>query len=138
MRGWHDPGPDARLECHKDSTSLPGYEPNETWVMKFYLPAGVQGLHEPLPGAPYESLTFTTFLPADSEGNLVKNLLQVAWRRGLLFRIGFNVLTQKWDALVVNGFDLKRCRTGGAAHGGFPDPNYLPLLKMDLKSVGLE
>jgi hypothetical protein len=79
------------------TASLAGYEGAGTLVVRFAIPSGFQDLDAPIPGEPYEGINMTSYLPDTSEGREVLRLLELGWKRRLLFKIGFNPNTKRMN-----------------------------------------
>jgi deltex-like protein len=90
-----------------------------------------------MPGITCDAFIRDLYLPDNTEGRDIMRMLQLAWHRKLLLRVGFNPLTHKMDTIVANGFELKWNRIGGILNGGYPDDSYFSRLRMDLKDVGI-
>jgi deltex len=116
--------------------SLPGHD-GGTIIVRFYLGAGRQDIHDPLPGSSFKAMHYHTYLPDNSEGQEMLKRLQLAWNRRLLFRIGYNPTTKRMDMLVVNGLELKSNTHGGILKNGYPDPSYMSRLKHDFREIGI-
>lgn len=62
-------------------TSLPGYSPcGQIWIT-YEVPGGIQGLHHPDPGQPYDGLKIRAYLPDNPEGREVHKV-SICIRRG--------------------------------------------------------
>ena len=136
ITGYQPHTPQNRMKVERESSSLPGYRCGTT-VITFHIGAGVQQENHPIPGRRFNQYTFKTYLPRNSEGEELVDMLRLAWNRGLLFRIGYNSHTKKFDTIVLNGIELKSNKYGGPLANGFPDPNYLSGLKTDLHEIGI-
>lgn len=137
LTGYQPVSPLNRATVVHEISRLPGYETVGTLTLEYFIAAGVQTLNDPLPGHRFDSFTIQTYLPDNSEGAHVATLLDTAWRRGLLFRIGYNAVTKCMDTIVVNGLELKRFRRGGHAGYGYPDPSYMSRMRQDLMEIGI-
>ena len=68
----------------------------------------------------------------------VLRLLKVAWERKLTFAIGTSVTTGATDTLVWNEIHHKTESTSNYSGHGYPDPNYLDNVLMELAAQGVE
>lgn len=127
----------AHMNVTESSSSLHGYDTCGTIIIDFIFPSGIQELEHPLPGESFEGLEMQTYLPNNSEGQEIIRMLRIAWSRRLLFRIGYNPNSKRWDKVVPNGFEFKTSQFGGVLLRGFPDPIYMSSLKSDLAAIGV-
>ena len=67
----------------------------------------------------------------------VLKLLRVAWQRKLTFTIGSSVTTGATDTVVWNEIHHKTESTSNHSGHGYPDPNYLDNVLMELSSQGV-
>ena len=137
IRGYQPKHPNSFFRVEEDATPLAGFAECSSLVLSFHIEAGYQSTDMPLPGETFNGLKLTSFLPNNQEGQEMVRLLNIAWERGLLFRVGFNPQTNRMDQVVPNGFEFKLRRDGGILFHGFPDPSYMNRLKADLKDVGV-
>ena len=68
----------------------------------------------------------------------VLKLLRKAWDRKLTFTIGTSVTTGATDTLVWNEIHHKTESTSNHSGHGYPDPNYLDNVLMELSIQGVE
>ena len=73
------------------------------------------GWQHPAQGQPYRERYFTAYLPNNSEGQNVCQLLKRAFDAQLLFTIGKYQATGEDNQIVCNGIEHKIYRSGGAA-----------------------
>ena len=64
------------------------------------------------PGQPYRSSTRVAYLPNNAEGTEVLKLLQLAFKRRLIFTIGDSVTTGRKNVPVWNGIHHKTVSSG--------------------------
>lgn len=138
ITGYQPHTEESSMRYAADRQRLAGHDDCGTLVIHFHIGAGTQGLEHPIPGEPFPAFDYVTYLPDNSEGHEVLRMLELAWKRGLLFRIGFNPATKRKDVIVPNGIELKTKRTGNPQQGGWPDVSYMSRLKSDLKEVGIQ
>ena len=67
----------------------------------------------------------------------VLRLLQVAWERKLTFTIGTSVTTGATDTVVWNEIHHKTESSSNNSGHGYPDPNYLDNVLMELSLQGV-
>ena len=67
----------------------------------------------------------------------VLRLLQVAWERKLTFTIGTSVTTGATDTVVWNEIHHKTESSSNHSGHGYPDPNYLDNVLMELSLQGV-
>ncbi|KAJ7374750.1 E3 ubiquitin-protein ligase dtx3l [Desmophyllum pertusum] len=91
----------------------------------------------PNPGQPYSGLFCTAYLPDNSAGQELLNLLRRAFDARLIFTIGKCHATGEENRIVWNGIELKTSRSGGPANRGYPDPSYLDRVKSQLTEKGI-
>ncbi len=77
------------------------------------------------------------YLPDCPKGQRVLRLLQVAWDRRLTFTIGTSVTTGASNTVVWNEIHHKTECHGNFSGHGYPDPNYLDNVLMELESQGV-
>lgn len=137
LTGYQPMHTGATMRAFTSHDSLEGFPQCGTITIVFTIPGGEQSMHCPMPFERFEDFVFETYLPNSDEGQHVHQMLQLAWNRRLLFRIGYNPRTKKMDHIVLNGLELKNHKFGGIQGNGFPDPYYLTGLKQDLKKMGI-
>ena len=76
-------------------------------------------------GKQYPSTNRTGYLPDSPEGQKILRLLEVAFKRKLVFTVGRSVTTGADNVIVWNGIHHKTNINGGSANFGYPDPTYL-------------
>ena len=136
LTGYQPDTEGSRIVINNSPNSLPGFECS-TIVIRFEIVGGVQGILQPLPGEKFQDFVFETYLPNNSEGKEVLRLLKIAWDRKLLFRIGYNPQTKKYDKVILNGLEMKTRRDGGMISNGYPDVSYMSRLKSDLGELSI-
>lgn len=97
-------------------------------VHYYRMSSGIQGVEHPNPGRPYYAVGFPrmSFLPNTKKGKKVLHLLNVAFKRKLIFTIGRSVTTGREDVVTWNDIHhtvspdeqfLDRCLKELEAHG---------------------
>ena len=71
-------------------------------------------------------------------GVQVLKLLKIAWERRLTFTIGTSVTTGATDTVVWNEIHHKTESSSNYSGHGYPDPNYLDNVLMELSLQGVE
>lgn len=119
-------------------THLPGHDNCGTISIQFVIKGGIQTMSDPLPGDHFPDYNFNTYLPDNGEGRELLRLLELAWNRGLLFRIGYSLETKKTNRIIPNGIEMKIRTDGGIQNRGYPDVSYMSRLKSDLLEIGVK
>ncbi|XP_069134982.1 LOW QUALITY PROTEIN: E3 ubiquitin-protein ligase DTX4-like [Argopecten irradians] len=135
----HGNCPRGVMEFHRLPQSLPGYTDCNTIRILYHIPPGVQGPDNPHPGKRYSTRGFPRvgFLPDNEKGRKILNLLIVAWKRRLTFTIGTSTTTGESDTVTWNEIHHKtELGTNYSGHG-YPDPNYLENVLMELAVHGV-
>ncbi|KAK3586897.1 hypothetical protein CHS0354_017693 [Potamilus streckersoni] len=92
---------------------LPGFESYGTIEIFYEFPDGIQVTEHPNPGKPYRGIKRKAFLPGNSEGRKVLQLLKVAFDRRLLFTVGNSLTTGMTDVIIWSGIEHKTKVIGG-------------------------
>ncbi|KAG2459108.1 DTX2 ligase, partial [Polypterus senegalus] len=98
------------------------------------------GPEHPKPGQPYSSRGFPRhcYLPDSDKGRKVLELLKVAWHRRLIFTIGTSSTTGEADTVVWNEIHHKTEMMSNTSGHGYPDPNYLDNVLLELAAQGVD
>ena len=100
--------------CDKRSERLPGLKIlNSCFLNCIWL--CIAGPQHPNPGKSYSPLYISAFLPHNSEGKEICDLLQTAFEAGLLFTIGTSPSTGEENKIIWNDIELKTSQSGGPA-----------------------
>jgi len=126
------------MSWRTEKQSLPGHEDCETIVITYNIPAGKQEWEHPRPGHPYERLYLTTYLPNNAEGQAVCEMLKRAFEARLLFTIGKSCSTGEDNQILWNFVEHKTNLLGGPSNYGYPDPDYLGRVRLQLASKGIK
>ncbi|PFX14656.1 E3 ubiquitin-protein ligase DTX3L [Stylophora pistillata] len=129
--------PMGNMSWRTEKYSLPGNEDWYTVVVSYNFPSGIQGWQHPTQGQPYRERYFTAYLPNNSEGQKVLQLLMKAFDAQLLFTIGKCQVTGEENQIVCNGIEHKINRSGGLPKHGYPDATYLGRVKEQLAKIGI-
>ena len=84
-----------------------------TIVIDYQFPSGLQGLEHPNPGQLYQGTSRTAYLPDNSEGREVLQLLRRAFDARLVFTIGNSNTTGRSHQVIWNDIHHKTNRSGG-------------------------
>ncbi|KAH7429820.1 hypothetical protein KP509_09G067700 [Ceratopteris richardii] len=107
------------LPFREGQWDLAGYPNTDVIKITYSFPSGVQSSEHPNPGRPYAGTIRTAYLPKNRDGEELLNLLKVAWRRRLLFRIGTSVTTGVNNVITWAGIHHKTHMKGGSAYHGY-------------------
>uniref|UniRef100_UPI0037E85246 E3 ubiquitin-protein ligase DTX3L1 n=1 Tax=Semicossyphus pulcher TaxID=241346 RepID=UPI0037E85246 len=118
---------------HRD---LPGFPDDNTLQINYIFPDGVQTEKHPHPGQPYEGLRLCAYLPDSREGRRILKLLDKAYNEQLLFTVTTN--TDGKDVVTTASIPLKTQPDGGSSVDGYPDSDYLKIVRQILKDKGIE
>lgn len=117
---------------------LPGYEHYGTIEIRYDMKDGIQKEEHPNPGKVYRGTHRIAYLPDNTEGRKILDLLQVAFKQRLIFTIGYSRVLGISDVVTWNDIHHKTSQYGGPENFGYPDPNYLKRVKEELKAKGIE
>ncbi|KAF6203654.1 hypothetical protein GE061_001986 [Apolygus lucorum] len=84
--------------------------PNVSLIqITYHIPSGIQSREHPNPGRPYYAVGFprVCYLPDNKQGRHILKLLQVAWKRRLVFTVGRSLTTGREDVITWNGIHQK-------------------------------
>ncbi|KAJ8403982.1 hypothetical protein AAFF_G00343320 [Aldrovandia affinis] len=129
--------PDGNMKCRRIATKLPGF-PCGTIEIDYSIYGGIQTERHPNPGRPFYTTQRTAYLPDNSEGNAVLDLLKRAFDQKLIFTVGTSSTTGAEDQVTWNDIHHKTNIHGGPQSYGYPDPGYLKRVKEELKAKGIE
>ncbi|CAF4728745.1 unnamed protein product, partial [Rotaria sp. Silwood2] len=112
--------------------------PNEapTFEITYTIPSGIQGPLNPCPGQPYTGTVRKAYLPNNSEGKYVLQLLRRAFEDQHVFTIGKSTTTGTDNVVTWNDIHHKTNITGGSENFGYPDPTYLLRVRQELSDKG--
>ncbi|XP_030078211.1 putative E3 ubiquitin-protein ligase DTX2 isoform X2 [Microcaecilia unicolor] len=131
--------PDGKMEVYFMPHSLPGHPDCGVIHIVYTILPGIQGPEHPNPGKPYTARGFPRhcFLPNNSKGKKVLDLLHLAWKRRLIFTVGVSSTTGEVDTVVWNEIHHKTEMCSNTSGHGFPDPNYLDNVLAELVAQGV-
>ncbi|XP_027700943.1 E3 ubiquitin-protein ligase DTX3L-like [Vombatus ursinus] len=130
--------PEGKMTYSCLSYALPGYSSCGTIEIQYDMSGGIQTGNHPNPGKQYEGTRRLAYLPNNEEGQQVLSLLQRAFEQKLIFTIGQSRTTGRIDVITWNDIHHKTHQDGGPENFGYPDPNYLERVKLELKAKGIE
>ncbi|KAI6649190.1 E3 ubiquitin-protein ligase DTX2 [Oopsacas minuta] len=118
----------------REGSSVPGYEGYGTIKIRYGFHHGVSET-----GTKYNAAGFprVCYVPDCPEGKTVLELLNLAWKRRLIFTIGTSVTTGCPNCVVWNNIHHKTEPHSNTSGHGFPDPNFLKNIKMELAVQGV-
>ena len=98
--------------CDKRSKWLPGLKILYSCFLNCIC---IPGPEHHNPGKSYSPLNTSAFLPHNSEGKEICDLLQRAFNAGVLFTIGTSPTTGEENKIIWNDIELKTSKSGGPA-----------------------
>uniref|UniRef100_A0A915MSP2 E3 ubiquitin-protein ligase n=1 Tax=Meloidogyne javanica TaxID=6303 RepID=A0A915MSP2_MELJA len=129
---------DAKMTVRQIQGQVQGHKDAKGFhEITYYIPSGIQIDGHIRPGRPYRSMTRIAYLPNNKEGTQILKLLQLAFKRRLIFTIGDSLTTGRKDVPIWNGIHHKTNKEGGPQCYGYPDPGYLTRVKEELAAVGV-
>ena len=120
----------------KLSTSLSGYETCDTLQVHYYIYGGVQNTTHPNLGCSYPSTNRNAYLPNNTIGQKVLQLLHMAFERGLTFTVGTSMTLGLDNLITWNDIDPKT--TQHWFDFGYPNHEYMDRVLGELKDNGIE
>nr|XP_033777946.1 probable E3 ubiquitin-protein ligase DTX2 [Geotrypetes seraphini]XP_033777947.1 probable E3 ubiquitin-protein ligase DTX2 [Geotrypetes seraphini]XP_033777948.1 probable E3 ubiquitin-protein ligase DTX2 [Geotrypetes seraphini]XP_033777949.1 probable E3 ubiquitin-protein ligase DTX2 [Geotrypetes seraphini]XP_033777950.1 probable E3 ubiquitin-protein ligase DTX2 [Geotrypetes seraphini]XP_033777951.1 probable E3 ubiquitin-protein ligase DTX2 [Geotrypetes seraphini]XP_033777952.1 probable E3 ub len=131
--------PNGKMEVYFMPHSLPGHPDCRTIHIMYTILPGIQGPEHPNPGKQYTARGFPRhgFLPDNSKGRKVLDLLHLAWKRRLVFTVGISNTTGEADTVIWNEIHHKTEMGSNTSGHGFPDPNYLDNVLAELAAQGV-
>ncbi|XP_050407820.1 E3 ubiquitin-protein ligase DTX4 isoform X2 [Patella vulgata] len=119
--------------------SLPGYEGCCTICVKYFIRPGTQGHEHPNPGRKFSARGFPRigYLPDNDKGRKVLQLFTIAWQRRVMFTIGSSSTTGETDTVTWNEIHHKTEFGSNESGHGYPDPNYLDNVLLELAIQGV-
>eukprot|EP01119_Soliformovum_irregulare_P023312 TRINITY_DN8127_c0_g1_i1.p1 TRINITY_DN8127_c0_g1~~TRINITY_DN8127_c0_g1_i1.p1 ORF type:complete len:490 (-),score=173.21 TRINITY_DN8127_c0_g1_i1:39-1406(-) len=130
--------PAGRMDVSVESSiQIPGQTGKGCIIITYSFPSGIQGPEHPNPGQQYHGTTRAAYLPNNKEGKKLLKLLQLAWERKLIFRVGTSVTTGAENSVIWNGIHHKTDIDGGAENWAWPDDTYFERVTDELSSKGV-
>uniref|UniRef100_A0A158R508 E3 ubiquitin-protein ligase n=1 Tax=Syphacia muris TaxID=451379 RepID=A0A158R508_9BILA len=132
--------------------TVPGFpDAKGYFFIEYSLPGGIQTVchfriaktllepsseEHPRPGLRFSGVRRYAYLPNTIEGEKVLRLFKLAFINRLMFTVGDRE-TGRRNVVIFNGIETKSTLKGGPKMSGFPDPDYLPRVKVELAAVGI-
>ncbi|XP_060588312.1 probable E3 ubiquitin-protein ligase DTX3 [Ruditapes philippinarum] len=129
------PNGDMRYIVEK-KTDCAGYEGYGMIVITYIFPSGRQGPDHPSPGTTYRGVTSVAYLPNNDEGRKILAMLEIAFKRKLVFTIG-NSRTTGQEGVITWTDIHHKTNPGPNQQNGYPDPGYFERVKNDLAVKGV-
>jgi len=121
----------------KDSM-VPGFPKAKGYIeIIYHFPSGKQGPEHQHPGASYSGTTRIAYLPNTAHGQVISQLLRLAFDHRLTFTIGTSVTTGRTNTVVWNNIHHKTSLSGGPECYGYPDDTYLDRVEEELQAAGI-
>ncbi|KAK6192866.1 hypothetical protein SNE40_004264 [Patella caerulea] len=119
--------------------SLPGYDGCCTICVKYFIRPGTQGHEHPNPGRKFSARGFPRigYLPDNEKGRKILQLFTIAWQRRVMFTIGSSSTTGETDTVTWNEIHHKTEFGSNESGHGYPDPNYLDNVLLELAIQGV-
>ncbi|NXU77578.1 DTX3L ligase, partial [Oreotrochilus melanogaster] len=130
--------PEGTMSAVTSSSSLPGYPNCGTILITYVMEGGIQTSKHPNPGRPFAGTTRVAYLPDNEEGRKILRLLRRAFDQKLIFTVGRSCTTGREDVITWNDIHHKTSMEGGPSNYGYPDPDYLQRVRLELKERGIE
>uniref|UniRef100_A0A8C8ST64 E3 ubiquitin-protein ligase n=1 Tax=Pelusios castaneus TaxID=367368 RepID=A0A8C8ST64_9SAUR len=130
--------PEGKMSFSNLLFPLPGYPRCGTIKIDYHMYSGVQNKSHPNPGTPYHGTSRTAYLPDNKEGREILQLLKRAFNQKLIFTVGQSRTSGANDVITWNDIHHKTNINGGPEGFGYPDPNYLQRVRIELKAKGIE
>ncbi|XP_072731276.1 E3 ubiquitin-protein ligase DTX3L [Ciconia boyciana] len=130
--------PEGIMSTRTVSSALPGYPNCGTIEITYSMYSGIQTSNHPNPGKPYHATSRVAYLPDNKEGREILHLLRRAFSQKLIFTVGQSRTTGAQGVITWNDIHHKTSKTGGPINFGYPDPDYLQRVRLELKARGIE
>lgn len=122
---------------YSESQHCDSYEHVGTFVIRYVIPSGTQGIYHEAPGHPYSSADRTAFVPRTLEGMRLVSRLKYAFQRGLTFTVGTSLTSGEKNSVTWSTIHHKTSLTGGTRSHGYPDPTYFYRCNQELNDAGV-
>ncbi|NXL45201.1 DTX3L ligase, partial [Podilymbus podiceps] len=130
--------PEGTMSTRTLSFSLPGYSSCGTIEITYCMQSGIQTSNHPNTGKLYHATSRTAYLPDNKEGQEILQLLKRAFNQKLIFTVGRSCTTGAEGVITWNDIHHKTNISGGPTNFGYPDPDYLRRVRLELKAKGIE
>lgn len=132
------PQPSGTMEIRYLNQSCDGHEPNDTHLIIYSFPPGVQTGRMQEEGKKYPKDERRAFIPMDKEGIKLVEMYKKAFQSGVLFLIGTS-FTHNCDGVVVWGsIPHKTSVSAGSSNYGYPDADYYTRAREACATFGIE
>lgn len=129
--------PPGTMSTKKEKGSLPGFPECNLYKVEYEIPSGIQEKCHPNPGKRFYGAKRTAYLPSNKEGETVLKMLQTAFEQKLIFTVGDSRTTNMTDVVTWNDIHHKTNILGGPSRYGYPDPDYLNRVSLELEAKGI-
>ncbi|CAE1281248.1 yggS [Acanthosepion pharaonis] len=129
--------PPGTMSTKKEKRSLPGFLECNLYKVEYEIPSGIQEKCHPNPGKRFYGAKRTAYLPSNKEGETVLKMLQKAFEQKLIFTVGDSRTTNMTDVVTWNDIHHKTNILGGPSRYGYPDPDYLNRVSLELETKGI-
>ncbi|KFZ50535.1 E3 ubiquitin-protein ligase DTX3L, partial [Podiceps cristatus] len=130
--------PEGTMSTRTTPYSLPGYPRCGTIEITYRMQSGIQTNNHPNSGKLYHATSRTAYLPDNKEGREILQLLKRAFNQKLIFTVGQSRTTGAEGVITWNDIHHKTNISGGPTNFGYPDPDYLRRVRLELKAKGIE
>ena len=122
--------------CEDMKEHLAGYEDCKVIKIEYEMNEGFQDDRHPNPGVWYDGTSRDAYLPDNSEGNRVLEMLKVAWKMKKTFTIGRSLTSGMDNQITWNDIHHKTNAFPNTQFG-YPDATYLTRVVEDMKAMGI-
>ncbi|ESO91623.1 hypothetical protein LOTGIDRAFT_122173, partial [Lottia gigantea] len=131
--------PGGEMEYWTLPESLPGHSDCGSICVRYNIRSGTQGPEHPSPGSRYSTYGFPRvgYLPDNEKGRKVLQLFIVAWKRRIMFTIGTSSTSGYQNTVTWNEIHHKTEFGSNNSGHGYPDPNYLDNVLLELSVQGV-
>ncbi|XP_063409313.1 uncharacterized protein LOC134692736 isoform X2 [Mytilus trossulus] len=128
--------PEGTMDIRTSMIYLSGYRNCETIVIEYDIHSGIQEKDHPQPGRRFDGITRTAYLPNNERGRQILKMLQVAFKRKLVFTIGCSRTTGKKGVVTWNDIHHKTNPNPNTKFG-YPDETYFSRVIDELAVKGV-
>lgn len=128
--------PPGTMNVYSSSISVSGYPKCGRLDIEYHIHSGLQGADHPQPGKRFEGVKRTAYLPDNERGRQISQMLEVAFKRKLVFTIGNSRTTGKQGVVTWNDIHHKTNPNPGTQFG-YPDETYLDRVMKELAAKGV-
>lgn len=129
--------PPGQMRIREFADNLPGYD-CETIEITWEIFPGIQSENHQNNGHPFRGDTRIGYLPNNSQGREILELLKVAFHRRHMFTVGRSATRNKDDVVIWNGIHAKtETDEGGHGYPAEADNTYFDNVKAEMKLKGI-